>query len=60
MSIPAVKTKTPQKTKQKQNLTENQTMLNTKISAKRGPVLTFSLQGGADPPLAPHLRQFHH
>jgi len=53
MSIPATKTKTPQKKQKNNNLLKSKGILNTNISAEGGPIFTFSLPEGAVRPLAP-------
>jgi len=50
MSILAKKRKYPEKRK-KNNLPRAKRILNTKMSPKRSPVFTFSLPGGARPPV---------
>ena len=54
MSKLAEKTKTPRKAQNNSNHVKNERKINIKMSAKGGPVFTFSLQGGEARPIAPH------
>jgi len=48
-------TKTPRKTQKNSNQLKNKRIINIKISAKGGPVFTFSVPGGEARPLAPSV-----